>query len=111
MVKTAFDKYKIILEREYHDYKMPDIASCPYIRNLIDIIPNSDDARGANASSTTESPPLVFEWMEQDLRTVPSDEFRENSDLPKLVAKSVLLALALLKSRYSAIHSGGLSFT
>ena len=111
VVKTALDIHKIILDREYHNYKMPDIASCPYIRNLIDIIPNSDDACGANASSATEIPPLVFEWMEQDLRTVLSVEFRENSDLPKLIAKSVLSALALLKTRYSAIHSGTLSRT
>lgn len=87
---------------------MPAVASCPYIRSLTDIIPNSDDARQESSSSATENPHLVFEWMEQDLRTVPSDEFREDSKLPKLIAKSVLSALALLKNRYNAIHTGGL---
>lgn len=107
MVKTASDEHKFVLDREYDNYKLPDIASCPYIRSLIDIIPDSDDAPGEDASSATETPPLVFEWMEQDLRTVPSEKFRETSNLPKLIAKSVLSALALLKSRYNGIHSGG----
>lgn len=106
MVKTALGEHKIILNREYHNYSQPAIASCPYIRKLIDIIPNRDDAHGENASFATENPHLVFEWMEQDLRIVLSDGFRESSNLPKLISKSVLSALALLKSRYNAIHSG-----
>ena len=108
VVKTALDKSKIILNREHRNYKMPAIASCPYIRSLIDIIPNSDDAREESSFSATENPHLVFEWMEQDLRTVPSDEFRDNSKLPKLIAKSVLSGLALLKDRFNAVHTGGL---
>lgn len=49
---------------------------------------------------------MVFEWMEHDLRTVPSNQFRQNSDLPKIIAKSVLSALVLLKTQYSAVHTG-----
>ncbi len=49
---------------------------------------------------------MVFEWMEHDLRTVPSNQFRQNSRLPKIIAKSVLLALALLKTQYGAVHTG-----
>lgn len=44
--------------------------------------------------------------MDHDLRSVPSHQFRENSNLPKIIAKSVLSALAILKTEYNAIHSG-----
>jgi hypothetical protein len=37
---------------------------------------------------------------------VPSDKFRENSILPKIIARSVLSTLALLNTQYNAIHTG-----
>jgi hypothetical protein len=104
VVKTELSKEKICLKREHDNYKLAAVASCPYIRKLIDIIePNCS----TQSASTTEGQLcLVFEWMEQDLRTVPSDPFRDNSNVPKIIAKSILSALSLLESEYDAIHTG-----
>ena len=106
MVKTELGPEKTCLKRELHNYKLPAVASCPYIRTLYDVIgPGRDDAKVDNA--TTEDPLcMVFEWMDHDLRTVPSDQYRRNSNLPKIIAKSVLSALALLKTQYGAVHTG-----
>lgn len=38
---------------------------------------------------------MVFEWMDTDLWQLPSGPFRSGSKLPKIVAKSVLGALAV----------------
>lgn len=110
VVKTELGPKKTCLRREYHNYKLRAIASCQYIRTLLDVVPSgAADALGReNGSVITEDPYLVFELMDCDLRTVPSDEFRENSDLPKLVAKSVLSALVLLHNQYGAAHTGEL---
>lgn len=107
MVKTEIGPEKICLNRERSNYKLPAIISCQFIRTMYDIVgPDGDDARVERASMTDDPPCMVFEWMEHDLRAVPSDQFRQNSDLPKVIAKSVLSALALLKSEYGAIHTG-----
>ncbi len=50
---------------------------------------------------------MVFEWVGHDLRTLPSDQFRENSNHPRIIAISVLSALAFRKTQYGAIHTGG----
>ena len=107
VVKTELGPEKICLRRENDNYKLPAIASCQYIRTLVDIIgPKGVDTQVDNEFTMKESLCLVFEWMEQDLRTLPSDQFRENSNLPKIIAKSVLSALALLQNQYNAIHTG-----
>ncbi|CAD6441363.1 42af014d-f82e-49a6-9a4e-116853ca4dfa [Sclerotinia trifoliorum] len=46
---------------------------------------------------------LFFEWVENDLKSVPSSQFR-TGHLPKIVAKSVLEALALIQEKFKAIH-------
>jgi serine/threonine protein kinase len=106
VVKTELGIEKICLKRERDNYALPAIASCKYIRKLLDIVQPDHGCRPV--PKTEEQICLVFEWMEQDLRTVPSALFRENSNLPKIVAKSILSALALLKDQYSAIHTGEL---
>lgn len=108
MVKTAFEpKNKDALHREHHNYTLPAIASCPYIRTLLDVVGlEGEDTRVESPSMAEEPQCLVFEWMEHDLSTILSDRFRQNSNLPKLIAKSVLSALAVLRSPYRAIHTG-----
>ena len=49
---------------------------------------------------------LVLEFMEHDLRSVPSEMFRGNDELPKVVARSVLSALQVLSEKFKAIHTG-----
>ncbi|KAI9726542.1 MAG: hypothetical protein M1834_008984 [Cirrosporium novae-zelandiae] len=39
------------------------------------------------------------------IERTPSNQFRENSDLPKIIAKSILSALALLKPEFNGIHT------
>lgn len=107
VVKTELGPEKICLKRERDNHRFPAIASCQYLRSLYDIVGPGDSARGDTTSTTGDPLCLVFEWMEHDLRTVPSDNFRENSILPKIIAKSILSALAFLKSQCSAIHTGG----
>ncbi|KAF4625145.1 hypothetical protein G7Y89_g13021 [Cudoniella acicularis] len=43
--------------------------------------------------------------MDHDLRSAPSAPFRQNSNLPKVIAKSTLLALVLLQEVFGAIHT------
>jgi hypothetical protein len=61
---------------------------------------------GRTAQCLRPSRRIWSEWMENDLAGVASDDFRENSDLPVIIAKSVLSALAILKTQYKGIHTG-----
>lgn len=107
VVKTEIGPEKICLKRERGNYRLLAVASCQYIRSLYDVVgPDGDDVQVKNTSTTEDPLCMVFEWMEHDLRTVPSDQFRQNSNLPKIIAKSVLSALALLKSQANAVHTG-----
>lgn len=38
---------------------------------------------------------MVFEWMDSDLWQIPSKSFRSGSHLPRIIARSVLNALAV----------------
>ncbi|KAJ9296735.1 hypothetical protein DTO271G3_4934 [Paecilomyces variotii] len=107
VVKTELGPEKICLNREQNNYRIPAIRSCKYIRQLRDVIgSDSKELREEKADSDSVINPLclVFEWMDHDLRTVPSFEFRSNSDLPKIISKAVLSALALL-SEFNAVHT------
>ncbi|KAJ9394249.1 hypothetical protein DTO282F9_8816 [Paecilomyces variotii] len=105
VVKTELGPEKICLKRERDNYRIPAITSCKYIRELCDVISSdSKELRAEKADSAINSLCLVFEWMDHDLRTVPSFEFRSNSDLPKIISKAVLSALALL-SQFNAVHT------
>ncbi len=110
MVKTEPGPEKTAFKREYHNYNQPAVASSRYIRALYDVVEASNsDAPPAPVfnESETEGPfCMVFEWMEHDLRTVPSARYRKDSNLPKVIAKSVLSALALIKTEYGGMHTG-----
>lgn len=109
VVKTAREPTKKALRRERNNYLIPGIRSSPYIRSQYDIIDRDPDS-GKNlphADETATAPgAMVFEYMEYDLWQVPSERFRQNSVLPKVIARSVLSALALLRTQYDAIHTG-----
>jgi hypothetical protein len=97
-VKTEVGPERICLKREYDNYQLPAVASCQYIRTLCDVVkPYRDETQVGDASTTDYPLCMVFEWMEHDLWTLPSDQFRENSNLPRAIAKSVLSALAFSK--------------
>ena len=106
-MKTELGPQKICLKRERDNYGLPAIASCQYLRTLYDVVGPGDSAQGDTTSTTGDPLCLVFEWMKHDLRTVPSNKFRENSIIPKIIAKSILSALAFLKKEFNAIHTGG----
>ena len=94
------------MKREQNNYRIPAITSCKYIRELCDVISSgSEELRAEKADLAVNSLCLVFEWMDHDLRTVSSFEFRSNSDIPKIISKAVLSALALL-SQFNAVNTG-----
>jgi hypothetical protein len=108
VVKTELGPERICFKRESENYKLPVIADCRHIRALYDVIgPDEGDAQVFSISETEDDPVcMVFEWMDHDLRTVSSDQFRQHSNLPKVIARSVLSALALFKAQYNGIHTG-----
>ena len=109
VVKGALEPTKKALRRERNNYLIPGIRSSPYIRSQYDVLQYGSHSfeDPPQADETATAPPgLVFEWMEYDLWQVPSERFREDSVLPKVISRSVLSALALLKTRYDAIHTG-----
>ena len=106
VVKTAeSDLENAALSREYHGYKISDIASSPFVRTLYDSVGSFDGSVGEGDAAMEDSLCLVFEWMKTDLRLVSSHRFRRDSKLPKIVSKSVLSALDLFKG-YKLIHTG-----
>jgi hypothetical protein len=94
---------------KYDNYQLPAVASCQYIRTLCDVVESYKDEAGGSATNYPIC--MVFEWMEHDLQKLPSDQCRENSYLPRVIAKSVLSTLALLpplrQQRFSGSQSGG----
>ena len=111
-MKTELGNEKTCFKRERDNYKLPAVASCQYIRTLYDVIgQDQDGAQGDDISATDDPPCMVFEWMEHDLRIVTSDPFRDHSNLPKIIAKSILSALAVLKTQFNAIHTGNCPFS
>ena len=99
---AATSDEKTALKREYRNYGIPEIASCPSIRTLYDTVQANEDLHNPSC--------LVFEWMDLDLRSVPANRFRGDPRLPKVVSKAVLSALQLFKT-LSAVHTGNCSFS
>jgi len=109
VVKTALEPTKKALRRERNNYLIPGMRSSPYIRsqyNILERDPHSGEDPPQADETATAPPGMVFEWMEYDLWQVPSEQFRRNSVLPKVISRSVLSALALLKTQYDAIDTG-----
>ena len=106
VAKTKLGPEKTCLRRERDNYNLPAVTSCQYIRTLYDVVGQDVDAVQNSGTAADDALCLVFKWMEHELQTVPSDEFRQNSNLPKIIARSVLSALALLKTEYNAVHTG-----
>ncbi|KAL8900180.1 MAG: hypothetical protein Q9207_005816 [Kuettlingeria erythrocarpa] len=106
VVKSDTNPEQSLLKLERHNCRLPAIASCPYIRPLVDVIGPDNDITDLNDYETVQDPfCLVLEWMEHDLRAVPSDRFRQGSNLPRTIAKSVLSALAVMKEEYNSCHT------
>lgn len=106
VVKTAASELEsVALNREYQRYQVPDIASNPYIRNLYDTVGMFEGGMGDGTEVAEEPPCLVLEWMDTDLRCLPSQQFRHASHLPKIVSRSVLSALDVFK-KHNLMHTG-----
>jgi hypothetical protein len=97
---AATNDEKIALKREYRNHRIFEIASCPHIRTLYDTVRSNEDQHN--------SPCLVFEWMDLDLRLVPANRFRGDPRLPRVVSNAVLSALKLFKM-LNAVHTGNRS--
>ncbi len=101
---------RIALVREYEIYVGPGpVKTNPFIRKLHDVVGQWEMVEGrgrAGFDKTSEDPPcLVFEWMEHVLWKVRAEPYRENSVLPKVIARSVLEALDITASA-NAMHTG-----
>lgn len=95
----------VALRCEYNNSKNPDIASSPYIRTFYDAIGSFEEDVHQDSTATENPPCLVFEWMETDLRSLSSLQYRDGSPIPKIISKSVLSALESFK-RNNIIHTG-----
>lgn len=106
IVKTcSSDLDQILLAREYRSYQIPDFATSPYIRHMLEAI-GMPQEQGNNSIAPALHPPcLIFEWMDTDLWHVPSKPFRNDTELPKVVCRSVLSALAIFK-KHGKTHTG-----
>ena len=103
---------RMALSREYEIYEGPGpVKSSPFIRKLHDVVGQWEmvEKRGhAGFDKPSEDPPcLVFEWMDHVLWNVRSEPYRENSVLPKAIARSVLKLLNVFVSA-NAMHIGQL---
>lgn len=73
-------------------YEVEAIAQSPYIRAQIDTI-----GHDVEINDDSQQQYMVFEWMDTDLWQLPSERFRSGSQLPRIIAKSVLQALAVFQ--------------
>ncbi|KAF2848285.1 NAD(P)-binding protein [Plenodomus tracheiphilus IPT5] len=97
MVKSAASAdEKKCLRREYRNHGCHEIASSRHIRAMWDTVCLEGDLADPSC--------LVFEWMDQDLRSVTDRRFRSDPKLPKAVSKAVLSALEVLRG-LNAIHT------
>lgn len=97
-MKTATNEdEKHYLQSEYEYHRIPEIASSNYIRSLHDTISASEDDK--------DTPSLVFEWMDMELRVLPAKRFRGDKKLFKTVAKGMLSGLAIFE-KLKLLHGG-----
>jgi len=94
------------LRRELQQYDHADSNQCDYILTLYDFV-DSDVDEPSDADEATDEVPfcLIFKWMEQNLKMTPPDPYREKSVLPKVVAKSILSALARINKEGGSVHT------
>lgn len=94
-----------LLAREYRNYQIPSIASSPYVRRMYEAIGFSNGQGENSSSNSVHSPCLILEWLDTDLWHVSSKAFRNNAELPKLICRSVLSALATF-GKHGKAHTG-----
>ncbi|OBT54029.1 hypothetical protein VE04_03551 [Pseudogymnoascus sp. 24MN13] len=87
----------LIFERELDTHRIPAIEESPYIRQLVDVIHPEDGAPG-------EPKKLVFEWMDTDLWKCRPHGNLSHPNLPQVISKSVLEALAVFQG-LNAVHT------
>ncbi|KAH7360307.1 kinase-like domain-containing protein [Rhexocercosporidium sp. MPI-PUGE-AT-0058] len=95
MMKVAANKksgYQFRNEEEM--YKKDFIRDCAQIRSFMELIEDPKDGTRI----------MVYEWMDWPLSEVKAGPYITGSDLPRLIAKSVLEALDVLHS-HSLTHS------
>ncbi|KFY71110.1 hypothetical protein V499_08685 [Pseudogymnoascus sp. VKM F-103] len=95
VIKTATAPLeRFALQREFQTYQNPFVAESPFIRSLHEGLGDMESLSAAHVVGVAP-PCLVLEWMDTELRLVPSRAFR-GGELPKHVARQVLKALWVL---------------
>ena len=111
---------RMALAREYEIYEGPGpVKTNPFIRKLHDLVGRWDMVEGRGRAGFDKEqeggeegdpPCLVFEWMEHVLWDVRAEPYRGKNEsvLPKMIARSVLEALDVFKEA-GAVHTGQLA--
>ncbi|KAG4442867.1 hypothetical protein IFR05_001663 [Cadophora sp. M221] len=86
------DLSKTQCNRELHNYTLDSIAQSPFVRSMIDFIGHDEPS---SCKGFQQPKCMVFEWMDTDLWQLSSKPFRSGSGLPRMVARSLLEALAV----------------
>lgn len=90
--------------RERWCYEVSEIRDTPYIRKRLDLIGHDDDLVSNDDVDDEHTQCMVFEWMDATLWDLTSEHYRFDSQLPRVVTKSVLQALATTAD-LDAIHT------
>ncbi len=91
---------RVEYNRERRCYGVESIAQSPYIRRMHESIGHAQSGEGED----TQLQYIVFEWMDSDLCHQSSEPFRSGSQVPRIVAKAVLEALAIF-ANVGGVHT------
>ena len=85
-----------------------EFVSMPGVRFILKHEPDCVSKQDSETVVEQEPEPdcMVFEWMDYELRHVPPMNHRSGSNLPRLVAKSILGAIVDLSKTLKAVHTG-----
>ena len=99
----------VSINGERRSYCLTDIQHSLFFRRCLELLDPRDIAESKgpdqmDGTADSENQCMTFEWMDNFLWQIPSAPYRSDSELPNVIARSVLSALALLKRELDAIH-------
>lgn len=97
VIKTEAEGDSILYEREAEGHEFDCIRNSPFIRRLYEAVDNGTDKC------------MVLEWMDQDLWSLRHQKLPLDSPFPKIVARSILSALATfsdMDGQIPTVHTG-----
>jgi len=89
---SIFPPSRTQYNREFHNYTLDSIARSPFVHSMLDLI-GYDEPLSCQGHQQPQC--MVFEWMDTHLWQLSSNPFRLGSELPRIVARSILEALVV----------------